>query len=317
MRIGSPVTRIRDGLRDASSPCSNRLPDAETKRQSGRGGHEGEGILGEREGILGEQVGPGTPGPVLATYREIAAHFGLQGPHSARTKAKREGWQSEPPNHPADPLRIRVPREAWDAAGRRRREGRNTPSHELRDPPSQSGEINALRSHIETLREGVAKAEARAERAEQRAAAAEERAEKADQRLIDELARLAAQNHPPATDVVLPDAALDAIRADLESEELPSNELHDSSDSGQRTRLAEALDIIRMELDGPMSNEAVPSAASVKPRRHDEEEGRGSDDQAMSREVTSPETRAEPIKELSAGRNWLSRFLPRRRQKTT
>jgi hypothetical protein len=68
-----------------------------------------------------------TPGPgrnsrdtVLATYREIAAHLGLQGPHSARNKVKREGWPAEPANHPADPLRIRVPAEVWDRANKSR-----------------------------------------------------------------------------------------------------------------------------------------------------------------------------------------------------
>jgi hypothetical protein len=51
---------------------------------------------------------------VVATYREIAAHFGLKGPVQARVKAKRAGWKAEPQNHPADPLRIRVPRDAWN-----------------------------------------------------------------------------------------------------------------------------------------------------------------------------------------------------------
>ena len=50
---------------------------------------------------------------VLATYREIAARFSLGGPNAARTKVKRAGWVAEPSNHPADPLHIRVPRDAW------------------------------------------------------------------------------------------------------------------------------------------------------------------------------------------------------------
>ena len=53
---------------------------------------------------------------VLATYREIAAHFRLSGPNAARTKAKRAGWIAEPTNHPADPLRIGVPRDVWSQA---------------------------------------------------------------------------------------------------------------------------------------------------------------------------------------------------------
>src|SRR4051812_21548754 len=53
---------------------------------------------------------------VLATYREIAAHFRLGGPNAGRTKAKRAGWAAEPTNHPADPLHITVPRDAWSQA---------------------------------------------------------------------------------------------------------------------------------------------------------------------------------------------------------
>jgi hypothetical protein len=182
------------------------------------------------------------------------------------------------------------------------------------------GQIAAVENHNATLREQLAKAEDRAERAE-------ERADKAEQRLIDELARLAAQNHPPTTDFALPDAALEAIRADLESEELPSNELPGPSDSGQRTRLAEALDIIRKELDGPMSNEQVPSAASAKPGRldgvaairsevdgNDEEEGRGSDDQAAV--VSAPLSESKSESAAESRRIWWSRFVPRWRRRT-
>ena len=56
---------------------------------------------------------------VLATYRQIADRFRLGGSNAARTKVKRAGWTSEPPNHPADPLRIRVPREVWEQATER------------------------------------------------------------------------------------------------------------------------------------------------------------------------------------------------------
>ena len=51
---------------------------------------------------------------VVATYREIAAHFALKGVAQARVKVKRAKWPAEPQNHPADPLRIRVPRDAWN-----------------------------------------------------------------------------------------------------------------------------------------------------------------------------------------------------------
>src|SRR4051812_5474592 len=57
---------------------------------------------------------------VIATYREIAEHFGLNGPEKGRQKAKRSGWPAEPQNHPADPVRVRVPQAAWDEAPRSR-----------------------------------------------------------------------------------------------------------------------------------------------------------------------------------------------------
>ena len=47
---------------------------------------------------------------------EIATHFGLGAPSAARVKVKRAGWITEPPNHPADPRRIRVPRGVWEKA---------------------------------------------------------------------------------------------------------------------------------------------------------------------------------------------------------
>jgi hypothetical protein len=51
---------------------------------------------------------------VVATYREIALRFRLGSVRAARTKAQRARWRVEPPNHPADPRRIRVPRALWD-----------------------------------------------------------------------------------------------------------------------------------------------------------------------------------------------------------
>jgi hypothetical protein len=63
---------------------------------------------------MGAETEDGT-GHIIATYREIATHFGLKGVVQARVKAKRAGWEAEPQNHPADALRLRVPRKAWDA----------------------------------------------------------------------------------------------------------------------------------------------------------------------------------------------------------
>jgi hypothetical protein len=120
---------------------------------------------------------------IVATYREIAKHFGLKGPDQGRTKAKRAGWPAEPQNHPADPLRIRVPREAWEGAARARERGlslrserraaREAPSparvgeaYAAYEPRALTSEITALISQLTAahsiLREGIARAEAAA-----------------------------------------------------------------------------------------------------------------------------------------------------------
>lgn len=60
---------------------------------------------------------------IVATYREIAEHFGLKGPDQGRIKARRAGWAAEPRNHPADPVRVRVPHEVWTGAVQARERG--------------------------------------------------------------------------------------------------------------------------------------------------------------------------------------------------
>jgi len=119
---------------------------------------------------------------VVATYREIAAHFGLRGPTQGRTKAKRAGWPTEPQNHPADVVRVRVPRTAWERAlshqeralSRRREQGGSSNSEAgLSDgasAPARGAEIPALIKQLEathaTLREQLARAEERAAEAQ-------------------------------------------------------------------------------------------------------------------------------------------------------
>lgn len=109
---------------------------------------------------------------ILATYREIALRFGLGGPNAARTKVKRAGWVSEPTNHPADPLRIRVPREAWDQAVETPPRTRRDRPHLVggREAPSQDRDtryIKALEGHIATLREQLERERGRTDQAEQ------------------------------------------------------------------------------------------------------------------------------------------------------
>jgi hypothetical protein len=174
---------------------------------------------------------------VIATYREIAQHFGLNGPNAARTKAKRAGWEEEPTNHPADTKRIKVPRDAWEGALEAARSPRRESPHSSRvkvpphvEPsatshsearaPSHSDEsptLKALEGALSTLREQLA--DVRAERDRERVAAdharrageldregwAEERARTSEERLrlqarVDELtAELARlQATPPA-----------------------------------------------------------------------------------------------------------------------
>ena len=146
---------------------------------------EGEGFA-VLEGGSGEVV--------IATYREIAQHFGLvSGPDAGRLKARRAGWPTEPGNHPRDPVRVRVPRAAWDVTNPVRQEPR--PDHEPHSEPpavklltallARLGERDeaALRearelaekrgAEIGELRERVGRAEAERDRADQRAASAE------------------------------------------------------------------------------------------------------------------------------------------------
>jgi hypothetical protein len=128
-------------------------------------------------------------GAIVATYREIADHFGLSSPEKGRQKAKRAGWLNEPQNHPADPVRVRVPQEAWEEASRSRAraarfraQGRERGApliHEDEgpqggsEPPSKPDEPPPLLKQLEavhaTLREQLDRAEERAKRAEDRA----------------------------------------------------------------------------------------------------------------------------------------------------
>jgi hypothetical protein len=85
---------------------------------------------------------------VIATYREIAAHFRLKGSVQARVKAKRAGWPAEPQNHPADPLRLRVPQAVWDAGSRG---GAKAIPREPRPPRNPT----SLASHIPDFRDEI------------------------------------------------------------------------------------------------------------------------------------------------------------------
>jgi hypothetical protein len=150
---------------------------------------------------------------ILATYREIAAQFHLGGPNAARTKVKRAGWGAEPTNHPADPLRVRVPRDAWyqevDTPHLKQRDGPR------RDAPSQRRDtqhIKALEGHIATLQEELeAERLARAASQEQRdqalvdVRAERDRADRAERSRDEAIARADAEGtgEPPTPGLML------------------------------------------------------------------------------------------------------------------
>src|SRR5689334_18396612 len=94
---------------------------------------------------------------ILATYREIAERFRLGSPKAARTKVKRAGWAHDPPNHPADPLRIRVPRDLWYQAGEafppQPREVRGTKKRGLGPQQQDTRGINGFEAALKTLQE--------------------------------------------------------------------------------------------------------------------------------------------------------------------
>ena len=123
---------------------------------------------------------------VIATYREIAAHFRLKGPVQARVKAKRAGWPSEPQNHPADPLRIRVPRDVWNAGSRDNavpvphlpRNPRNPPSPipDLKD--EIGGIIKGFETALETVRQQQAALQGQMDRERERADQERQRADR-------------------------------------------------------------------------------------------------------------------------------------------
>jgi hypothetical protein len=171
----------------AIGAMGHHMPDQRAHLNSGEAGHLGASERGDF---------------ILATYREIAAHFSLGGPNAARTKVKRAGWSAEPSNHPADPLHIRVPRDAWyqaaNTAHPRRAERphitKNSETSQQFDTPdlkdakrpylTSSGEalsqpdtphITALKGVITSLQADLAAERARADQADQARAAADTR----------------------------------------------------------------------------------------------------------------------------------------------
>jgi hypothetical protein len=90
---------------------------------------------------------------VLATYREIAVRFGLNGTHAARHKVKRLGWAPERATS-GHAFRIRVPREAWSQpTGTSESGGRDLRRRASDAQQTTSREIEALERTVERLRQ--------------------------------------------------------------------------------------------------------------------------------------------------------------------
>jgi hypothetical protein len=88
---------------------------------------------------------------VPLTYRELGERLGLS-PDSARIKAKRRKWQMIPGNHPSEPVRVLVPIEFLSEE---RTPERKAGDRTLIAPSDNTGEINALREHVQALREDL------------------------------------------------------------------------------------------------------------------------------------------------------------------
>jgi hypothetical protein len=237
---------------------------------------------------------------VLATYREIAAHFRLSGPNAARTKAKRAGWRAQPTNHPADPLRIGVPRDVWSQAAetpfpqRPARLGHTadggpgsqasaTPTGNRREiPPLRGGDgasqmadaryLRALEGHINTLREDVA-----VERAARIAAEGQR-----DQAFTD----LRLEREQRATEAARLQAELDHARADSLAERSRADQA-DQAVIGERTR----ADGLRNQLEA-MRVQLATSEAEVK-AAHDRAGALGEQQAAAERQANTERARAD------------------------
>lgn len=222
---------------------------------------------------------------VLATYREIATHFRLGGPNAARTKAKRAGWTAEPTNHPADPLHIRVPRDAWSQAelrpplfhgpiGRISRGEREPPSLD-RDAASQTPDtphIRALERHIATLCEDLESERVRRMVAEQQRDQA--------------LGELRAERERATVETTRLQAAADAAATDFRSERARAERAEQGRDA-ERTRAGafrEQRDAVQAQL---AAAEAEAKAA------HDRAWASGEQQAAAERRAAVERERAE------------------------
>jgi hypothetical protein len=204
----------------------------------------GDGSGGEHDGALGEEH--------IATYREIAAHWGLAGVDVARVKAKRARWRQLPRNHPADPVRVAIPRAAWDIAvmnggGASGLQGEVTTPSSKSDarPPSgkfssRDKEVARALAILHELREQVRVAQERAARAEAAAAAERVRAQEA----TTEAAAVRAEAETLRVVLIEAEAAATVARAEAATATAEAESIRMEQD-----RITTERDRLRIELE--------------------------------------------------------------------
>lgn len=176
-----------------------------------------------------EQVG--SADYVVATYEEIRLRFGLGGTDQARIKAKRRKWLGEPPNHPGAVTRIRVPRDAWEAAAAEVERARSRGSA----PPEidQSYRNKALIDAVAAFRE------------------VQERSGEREARLLGERDAALAELGEQRTRAAAAEAALTEVR-DALAREIRQAEQAEAARKGAETQAGAALasrDAMQAELD--------------------------------------------------------------------
>jgi len=207
---------------------------------------------GERGGALGDEH--------IATYRQIAVHWGLAGVDVARVKAKRAGWRQLPRNHPADPVRVAIPRAAWDipvingggASAFHWEEDVTPPSKSGARPPSgkfssRDKKVARALATLHELREQVRVAQERAARAEAAAAAERDRAQEA----TTEAAAARAEAETLRAALIEAEAAATVARAEVATVTAEADGIRAERDriTTERDRAAAERDGLRVEIE--------------------------------------------------------------------
>ena len=174
---------------------------------------------------------------IIVTLREIADAAGI-GVEGARARAKRRDragtWRILPSNHPADPLRIEMPREDLDVGSARVPTDPDVSplTNDAAEPPREaphSTALDTLQARVDELREDLARERTERQQERDRANAARERVDG----LTDEITKLAAQLAAVASEMK------DATTAKVTAE---------ATLTAERDRLTREADVARAEL---------------------------------------------------------------------